>query len=242
MVKICEHCSQTFESHSAYANHIRWAHKTDKKSFSEKMRETTLNFYSKQRGPKISVERTCETCGNSFFYETFENKIDVKKFCGRSCANSRKISFTKEVKLKISRSVSKTMKAKWEKGELTVNKKFSSKDERLILEYLKDKFPTHEWTSGGTIKISDELISRDMYSNKLKICIEYDGVWHFRDIHGQLTTKQKKDTLLNTWCLENGWKIIRISESWWKENSRNFDLIDSLITSDSTSIFMGSEY
>ena len=206
------------------------------------MRETTLNFYSKQRGPKISVERTCETCGNSFFYETFENKIDVKKFCGRSCANSRKISFTKEVKLKISRSVSKTMKAKWEKGELTVNKKFSSKDERLILEYLKDKFPTHEWTSGGTIKISDELISRDMYSNKLKICIEYDGVWHFRDIHGQLTTKQKKDTLLNTWCLENGWKIIRISESWWKENSRNFDLIDSLITSDSTSIFMGSEY
>ena len=74
MVKICESCDQKFESHSEYANHVRWAHKTDKKAFSEKMRETTLSFYSKLRGEKISVEKNCKKCDKYFSYETFKNK------------------------------------------------------------------------------------------------------------------------------------------------------------------------
>ena len=75
----------------------------------------------------------------------------------------------------------------------------------------------------------------------MKICIEYDGVWHFKDIHGQLELKQKKDRLLNEWCEKNEWRIIRISESYWHENKKNFHLIeDALNLSDS--IFLGKEY
>jgi very-short-patch-repair endonuclease len=206
------------------------------------MRETTSNFYSNLRGEKISVENECKTCGKQFSYETFKNKKQLKLFCSRSCANSRKISFTEEVRSKISKSVSKTMKEKWERGEMQTNSFFSSKEEKRILEHLKAKFPLDEWTSGGALKISNELVSRDVYSNKLKICIEYDGVWHFRDIHGQLSSKQKKDFLLNEWCSENDWKIIRISESWWHENDKKLELIDLLINMESNRVFMGSEY
>ena len=134
------------------------------------------------------------------------------------------------------------MKEKWEKGEMQLNSRFSSKEERRILDHLKAKFPLDEWTTGGALKLSNELIARDIYSSKLKICIEYDGVWHFRDIHGQLSSKQKKDLLLNEWCLKNDWKIVRISESWWHENDKKLELIESLIDSEGSQIFMGSEY
>jgi hypothetical protein len=51
-----------------------------------------------------------------------------------------------------------------------------------------------------------------MYSDKLKICFEYDGIWHFKDIHGQLERKQYKDKLLKKWCKVNNYKLIRLDE------------------------------
>lgn len=245
MKKICNICNQEFASHASYANHVRWKHKMDKQSseiFSSKISSSLLKYFSNKKGKKILIEKQCKTCSKKFTYETFENKVIEKKYCSRSCANSRKIIFTSEMKSKISRSVSATMKEKWEKGEMKVNDKFSSKEERRILGYLKNKFPSDEWTSGGGLKISDEIISRDAYSNKLKICIEYDGIWHFKDIHGQLSLKKLKDFLLNEWCKNNGWKIIRISESWWIENDKNLEILETLMKLNSTEVFMGKEY
>jgi hypothetical protein len=128
------------------------------------------------------------------------------------------------------------------KLSITSNIKFSSKEERRILAYLKEKYPGDEWTSGGTLKIDESLISRDMYSQKLKICFEYDGVWHFKDIYGQLDKKKHKDHLLNKWCEFNNWKIIRISETWWHENEKDLSLIDNLIVSSGLIVFKGNEY
>jgi hypothetical protein len=242
MEKKCSTCEEIFTNHALYANHVRWAHKTDKKAFSEKMSKSITNFYKEVNGEKIVLETACEKCLKLFSYETKSLKPRNKRFCSRSCANSRKLSFTEDVKKRISESVSKTIKKKWENGEMKISKNFSSKEERKILEYLKDKYNEDNWTSGGGLKISDETISRDIYSINKKICIEYDGIWHFKDIHGQLETKKKKDQLLNDWCMENGWKIIRISETWWHESGKNLSSIDEFIFSESCKIFKGKEY
>jgi hypothetical protein len=78
------------------------------------------------------------------------------------------------------------------KRVLENNRRFTSKNEVIIRDYFIDKFPGDEWTYGGSLKVQDELIIRDLYSPKLKICFEYDGVWHFRDIKGQLAKKTEK--------------------------------------------------
>ena len=73
------------------------------------------------------------------------------------------------------------------------NRHFTSKNEVLIRDYFINNFPEDEWTFGGSIRMNEHQMSRDLYSNKLKICFEYDGIWHFKDIHGQLEQKQLKD-------------------------------------------------
>ena len=87
-------------------------------------------------------------------------------------------------------------------------------------------------------------ITRDLYSNKLKICFEYDGVWHFKDIHGQLESKQKKDYALEKWCKINGYRLIRISESWFTEELKsNINEVVSIIYNTTDQVLkFGKEY
>jgi hypothetical protein len=99
--------------------------------------------------------------------------------------------------------------------------RFTSKGEEEIRNYFIDNFPEDEWTFGGGIKVEDKRISRDLYSNKLKVCIEYDGIWHFKDIKGQLKKKQYKDSLLEKWCIENSYKLIRIKEEVYLKDKIN---------------------
>ncbi len=102
---------------------------------------------------------------------------------------------------------------------------FSSKNERAIIKYFKENFPNDEWTSGGMIIQDGVRISRDMYSNKLKVCFEYDGIWHFKDIHDQLESKQHKDQLLEEWCLENDYRLIRVDELVYENENQIVDLV-----------------
>jgi very-short-patch-repair endonuclease len=76
------------------------------------------------------------------------------------------------------------------------------------------------WTSGGGIIHNGIRLSRDLFSKKLKVIIEYDGVWHFKDIHGQLKDKQVKDKALEDWVIENNWRLIRIKEDIYKSNKQ----------------------
>ena len=73
------------------------------------------------------------------------------------------------------------------------------------------------------------ILSRDLYSNKLKISIEYDGIWHFENINGQLLNKQKKDMALEDWTILNGWRLIRIKEDLYKIDKKLW--LDRLIES-----------
>jgi len=102
---------------------------------------------------------------------------------------------------------------------------FSSKKEREIVKYFKENYPNDIWKSGGLLRSGDSRISRDLYSDILKICIEYDGIWHFKDIKGQLEKKKRIDLELERWCRENGYRLIRIQEQFFISMEHLSDLV-----------------
>lgn len=189
-----------------------------------------LRDYSKN-GAGLSKEKKyyenpkkCKKCNDIIKYEQRRND-----YCGSSCSASKNNIgrvFSEETKKKMSISASIDNKKRWNNPEYVkthlVNigkRRFNSKGEIEVREYLKINLPEYEWTSGGFIKLSeDKMTTVDVYSRKMKICVEYDGIWHFKNINGQLKRKQMKDKNLNEWCLKKGYRIIRISEDYYKKN------------------------
>jgi hypothetical protein len=239
MIKVCKECGSEFSNHSAYANHIRWKHtQINSKNLSAAVVKGNNTRYGEW------VIKNVE-CSNQNCLNTFEIKYRSKKgpllknFCSRSCANSRG-KRSEDFK----KTVSSKIKQKWQSGsydhiDCSTNKIFSSKTERSILMHFKKTYPNDEWTSGGNIKHNGVSLVRDMYSAKLKICFEYDGVWHFKDIHGQLKDKQTKDAALEDWCKQNDYRLIRIEESSFE----SFSQIEKAIYKDTEKIIkIGTSY
>lgn len=214
----CEKCGLKFLKFQEKANHIRWHHKTKEfhSNVSKKISEKTKLQNDKKYGEYIFEEVKCNNCDNLIKIKYRPDKKKSKYFCCRSCANSRKI--TKEFK----ENLSKKIKNKWKNGDYDNRKNqerkiFSSKNERLIVKFFKDNYPNDGWKSGGLLKFSDgSRLSRDLYSDNLKICFEYDGIWHFKDICGQLESKQKKDELLENWCIKNNYRLIRLQDEFFE--------------------------
>jgi very-short-patch-repair endonuclease len=62
------------------------------------------------------------------------------------------------------------------------------------------------------------------------VIFEYDGIWHFKDIHGQLDSKIKKDQTLEKWVIENDWRLIRIKDEIYNTNKTYYlDLIENYV-------------
>ena len=97
---------------------------------------------------------------------------------------------------------------------------FTSKGEEEIKKHFKEKFKGDNWTFGRRAFIDNVRLNVDLYSDKLKVCIEYDGVWHFKDINGKLEDKQRKDLLLERWCNKNNFRLIRIKEDIYKQDKK----------------------
>lgn len=208
----CEICREEFKSNNIKANHIRWKHK-DNTKYKLKISNIQKRAEEEKHGKWIIEKTICSkhNCNKEFEIKYRTNKKKEKYFCCRSCANYRgstKKYFTDEVKKKCASASKKA----WGDGIYKNNKIFTSKNERLLVKYFKEKFPDYKWKNGGSLKYKDQRIVRDLWSDVLKICFEYDGVWHFKDIHGQLEKKQQKDKLLEEWCLENNYRLIRIDE------------------------------
>lgn len=237
-MKQCEICKEEFLNHAIYANHIRHKHKS--KEFYEKVNlklslkrqeQKTLKY-----GSLISKTKYCKFCKSEFTIMEREFIKKTKKFCSISCANSGRV-VKEENKLARSRKSSLAQKKNWANKEyrekaLQRNGKryFTSKGETEVVNYFKENFPNDEWTTGGSLKLKEERLVRDLYSNKLKICIEYDGIWHFKDIHGQLEGKVLKDNLLEEWCLENNYRLIRIKEDVYKKNPKEvLKLLENIV-------------
>lgn len=233
-MKICNECGEEFENHKVYSNHVRWKHKKVEYKrtkcpycdYEARNENYEKHLIVCEKNPNNSVE--CKECS-----KTIHKKGAI--FCCRSCrakySNRNRAPFetdrsyiTPEWKDK---QRQKTLEG-WRNGVYDIERRpvFSSKQERAIVKYIKEAFPNDEWKSGGILKFTDgNLLSRDLWSDKLKVCFEYDGIWHFKDIHGQLAKKQLKDRLLEEWCKEKGYRLIRVDEDVYKNPEQIVDLI-----------------
>jgi len=214
-----------FDNNKIKANHIRWKHKSI--SFSDIGRENIVQNILKinelRFGKWITEEIPCHNCGKLKVHKYRDGKRKEKNFCSSSCANKR--IHSEKTKKKIEESTRIVSIKLWNdeeytKKQLNRNKVFSSKGEREVRNYFIEKYPDHGWTFGGGIKYNDVPLTRDMYSNILKICVEYDGIWHFKDIHNQLKEKKKKDNYLEKWCKENGYRMIRIKDELYLKDKQ----------------------
>ena len=194
-------------------------------------------FLQKLRSPRHIITDTCICCNKTFSYEkiiTHPNKKTCSKSCAVSISNTQRIlngwiSPCKNDEYR--KRASKKSKELWKdpayaKKVMSASKKFTSKNEVIIRNYFIENYPTDEWTFGAGLRVANETIVRDLYSKKLKICFEYDGIWHFKDIHGQLVKKQLKDSLLEKWCIENKYTLIRIDENFFNKTITLTDLVD----------------
>jgi hypothetical protein len=212
----CSICKEVFTNNRTYSNHVRWKHTLIVKIKCEFCSESfTNNSITRHRkycksNPTSNKLKKCKSCGVNFY-------SNYNQFCSQTCsATHNNTGRVHSVESKQKRS--EAAKIKWLEGayshiDFSLSPYFTSKPEKEILNFFKATYPEDRWTSGGGLKLADGVyLSRDMYSDKLKICFEYDGIWHFKDIHGQLERKQYKDKLLTKWCIENNYKLIRLDE------------------------------
>lgn len=235
--KNCKYCNKNFYKIEGrvFSNHMRWCDKNpNPNKFSEKARKKARKrfiIYNKKRSKEyrsniFSKEVKCHICKKIFSIKEHKTKIKEKYFCNQRCANTYSSSFvnrknlvvSKETRKKISEGIKKLWtNEEYSKKQLNACKKFNSKAEIELRELFIGRKNT-DWTFGGPIKTKGCILIRDLYSKKLKINIELDGIWHFKDIFNQLKDKRKKDKLLLKWSLENDYKLIRISHKFYLKN------------------------
>ena len=228
MKKECPYCKEIIEGkHANYANHVRWCKQNPNYDEINKNKNISIGV-QKNRDKKFGKYKIfsvlCNNCSKIVKVREREKQFPKKEkyFCNTSCANTR--CHSEETKQKISKKVSISNRKLWKDPNhiqkmLSSQKSiFISKGEFAIRKYFQWNFPQHRWTFGGNLKHNGSRLIRDLYSNKLKICIEYDGIWHFKNICNQLDHKQKQDQALEDWCLKNNFRLIRIREEIFLKN------------------------
>jgi DNA-directed RNA polymerase subunit RPC12/RpoP len=233
-MKNCNECGEKFENNKIYANHVRWKHK---KIEYKRIQCPYCDYNVRNENYNKHIE-VCPKSNHNIFNCLNCGEIGKNhgiKFCSRSCSaiyNNQKRKYNKIDRSYITpewRDAQRQRALKnWRNGLFNMERKifFNSKNERAIVKYIKENYPNDEWKSGGVLNFSDgNIIARDLWSDKLKICFEYDGVWHFKDIHGQLEKKQIKDRLLEEWCKANNYRLVRIDENMYKGFDQIVDLL-----------------
>lgn len=242
----CHNCKKEFEQELKH--HVR------RKKIGQR------NFYCSYKccGKKVGglnrckqTEKTCSYCKKKFLSSV---GVKGKKCCSIKCARTFASTFTLHTAESRER-MSKTMIQKWKNDSSYANKcltnlknvgkrRFTSKGEEEIRNYIMRNHKNDEWTFGGHIHHNGVRLVRDLYSDKIKVCVEYDGVWHFKDIHGQLAEKQIKDKMLLDWCKVNGYRLIRIDESVFKTNKKQYmhKIEDWIYNTDESKKLIGNRY
>ena len=204
-------------------------------------------------GIPIWLEVKCHKCGVDFCVKEREKLHPEKEkyYCGYGCSHSREFKGFSEEGLKSLREKGKINSELFWQNDEYVRKvmkntriRFTSKGEEEVKRFFKINRPEDEWTFGGGIKHNSLIIVRDLYSKKLKVCIEYDGIWHFKDIKGQLENKQKKDKALEQWCIKNDYRLIRIDEDLYKQDKEYWKnkLLDEAYNGKEQIIKFGDKY
>lgn len=244
-MKQCEICNIICANHGVYANHKRWHHS------SKPLQKQKCNFCSKEIA-NCSIEkhkRLCYKNPKNIKYCIYCKTIISgykKKYCNSSCFAKHNNTTRKNVSRDYitpewKEKRRQTTIEQWKRGVHKISREiFSSKNERAIVKHIKEQYPNDEWKNGGRLVLKDgTFLARDLWSDKLKVCFEYDGIWHFKDIKGQLKKKQTKDKLLEEWCKENNYRLIRIDE----EDYQNVKQIEDLIYNSKEQIIkVGNRY
>jgi hypothetical protein len=215
MIYKCKECRLEFKNFQTKANHIRWKHKDN--SFTREgmksLREKVSNANSKKYGKLIIETIDCPKCGDPF--ERKYRRIDkAKKFCNRSCANSRDWSIHPDRKrIKEARSKAALSNADWVKqmGDPTLSTRFSSKSERMLAQELGTEFIRHKKvTLDSGLRIDVDITQREK-----GIWIESDGPYHFQKVHKNHDFEKSKlrDKEQNAHCLKNNILLIRVDNS-----------------------------
>lgn len=234
-------------------NHIKWC----------KFRNNPDNRYS-QSTKKGNITRfgqyrqyivTCDKCGKEFNVVQRQKLFpkQQKYFCSSSCSHSRDMK--KHVdgiwSPQKRKEYSEQSKLLWENEEyskrlLNNNKYFTSKGERLIRDYIIQTHPDDNWTWGCLNKRYKQFVfNPDMFSHILKIVFQYDGECHFKDIYPNRDFQKgkNKQKLLQQWCVTNGYKLLRITESWFNSINKDVSLVQNLLYSLDKSITkLGIQY
>lgn len=235
-IKICEVCGFQTDNGKIMSNHKRWKHIFPKGS--KKYLETIkkLSEKSKKFLPK---EAQCPECGKKFI-SNYMDHGQYKKYCSAFCANKQGSKYVDYKKI----SEFQKKHGSWKRNFINNgigNRKNHSKRELEIVFLLKEKFPNDEWKQGFVKKyrFNGCFISPDLHSDKLKIVIEYDGIWHFKDINNQLKRKQEVDKETMAYCKKYGYRIIRIDE---KEKISNEQIIDAVYNRTDSVVLFGNRY
>lgn len=211
----CEECQLEFKNVQSKANHIRWKHKKDAftKEGMQNLREKVRIANSKKYGEQIVETIDCPKCNKSF--ERKYRRIEkAKKFCSRSCANSRDWkSHPDRERIKRSRSKAALSNTGWveQMGNPALSTRFSSKPERMLAQELGTCFARHK-----KVTLDSGLqIDVDIVHNNKNIWIESDGPYHFQKVHKSHNFEKSKlrDKEQNDHCLKNNILLIRVDNS-----------------------------
>lgn len=243
--RICKHCKETITlTSNVFSNHVK--HCKVRLGSRNYVNNAAANRASQDRrhGEVKSFKVCCANTQCNKFFEIQEREFKFpskeKYFCSRSCANRRQPTAESNLARSVASKNSWTERiSKMTESELEIFKNksncFTSQGERDLLNLLQTALPMYGFTSGGSVKIDNTLVQRDIISKTNKIVIEYDGPWHFIPITGEenLKKKQYKDQLLNRWCFENNVRLIRVSPFNFKKFSNIFNKLVNLITNSS---------
>jgi len=176
-MKQCEICNIIFTNPKVYSNHVRWKHtnieyKRQKCNVCKKQ----IRFENFLKHTSVCIIKNCKHCNAVISGYR-------KKFCNSTCSASYNNRIRKNNYSYITPEWREKQRQhnlrNWNNGvhDTTRREIYTSKTERLIVNYIKEKYPTDFWKSGGRLKLQENVyISRDLWSDKLCVCFEYDGV------------------------------------------------------------------
>ena len=227
-------------------NHIKWC----------KFKSAPTNVYS-QAKIKADTARlgqyslyyvVCQKCGTEFEVRQREHSFPKKEkyFCSRSCANSRSNLSQSWTQQKKEKARKLWQNEQYANRQLNRDKFFTSKGQRLIRDTIVQKHSNDNWTWGSLNKKYKELVFHpDMFSHKLKLVFQYDGIYHFKTIYRNqdLQKSKLKQKVLQQWCSENGYKLLRISESWFHSIGKDVSIVQNILYSLENPVTkLGAEY
>lgn len=161
--KICKYCDEliTVDKQQHFASHVASCLSNPK--LGERKKNYTLNRKGKLLVERITIDKICPKCGDTFFVTDTEsnfNKNKTKNYCSRQCANSR--IFTQETLIKMSESAKNSDNIKLQ-SKLSGEKRRSKPPEYYLLKTSnkrKNKPSKKEITKTGSVKKFNVKISQ----------------------------------------------------------------------------------